>query len=193
VRIKMQKKIKISMAVVAALMLVVLAVNLVMGATSVVNTPTPEANNLEAIEKLDSEESVTVDEGVTLDDSIVISPEQAENTEQLKELAPETLEEAERSIYPVRRRFLLYTYDGVHIMWGIYGNGRFVGTDNLGKRCWGIYGRGVFAGFYDGEFFWGKYCNGSWKAEYLFGLDHSRGSYVLFPLPAITSENAASP
>lgn len=177
----MQKKIKISIATLATLMLAILAVNLVMGATTAVNTPTPAANNLEAIEKLDP------------DDSIIISPEQAENTEQLKELAPATPEDAERSIYPVRRRFILYTNDGVHIMWGIYGNGRFVGTDNLGKRCWGIYGKGIFAGFYDGEFFWGKYCNGSWKAEYLFGLNHSRGSYVLFPPPAITSDNAASP
>ena len=183
----MQKKIKISMAAVAALMLVVLAVNLVMGATSAVNTPTPEANNLEAIEKLGPEESIAPD------DSIIISLEQAENTEQLKELAPETPEEAERSIYPVRRRFLLYTHDGVHVMWGIYGNGRFVGTDNLGKRCWGIYGKGIFAGFYDGDFFWGKYCNGSWKAQYLFGLNHARGSYVLFPPPTITSDSAASP
>jgi len=98
------------------------------------------------------------------------------------------LEEAEKSIYPVRRRFLLWTYDGLHIMWGVYGNGRFVGTDNLGKRCWGIYGRGVFAGFYDGEFFCGKYYNGAWKAEYLFGLEYSRGEYVLFPQLIITNE-----
>jgi hypothetical protein len=78
-------------------------------------------------------------------------------------------------------------------MWGICGNDRFVGTDNLGKRCWGIYGKGVFAGFYGGDFFWGEYSNGSWKAEYLFGLDNSRGNYVLFPSPAITSNDAASP
>ncbi|MBN1245478.1 hypothetical protein JXA31_07790 [Candidatus Bathyarchaeota archaeon] len=174
----MQKKIKISLAAVAALMLVIIAVNLVMGATSAVNTPAPTANTLEAIEKIDS------------DDSIAISPEQAENIEQLKELAPETIEEAERNIYPVRRRFLLWTHDGVHIMWGVYGNGRFVGTDNLGKRCWGIYGKGIFAGFYDDEFFWGKYDNGAWKAEYLFGLEHSRGEYVLFPPPAATTDAA---
>jgi hypothetical protein len=78
----------------------------------------------------------------------------------------------------------------MHIMWGVYGNGRFVGTDNLGKRCWGIYGKGIFAGFYDGEFFWGKYDNGAWKAEYLFGLEHSRGDYVLFPPPAATTDAA---
>jgi hypothetical protein len=177
----MQKIFKISIFAFAALMLAILAVNLVTGATTAVNTPSPIVSNSEAIENLDP------------DNSIIISPEQAETKEQLKELAPATPEDAERSIYPVRRRFLLYTNDGMHIMWGIYGNGRFVGNDNLGKRCWGIYGKGIFAGFYEGEFFWGKYCNGSWKAEYLFGLNHSRGSYVLFPLPAITSDNAASP
>ena len=166
------------MAAVAALMLVILAVNLAMGATSAVNTPTPAANSLEAVKP---------------DGSIVISPEQAEDEEQLKAIAPVTPEEAEANIYPIRHRFLMWTYDGVHIMWGIYGNGRFVGTDNLDKRCWGIYGKGVFAGFYDGEFFWGKYCNGSWKAEYLFGLNHCCGSYVLFPPPTIASDTAVSP
>jgi hypothetical protein len=174
----MHKKIKISIAAVAALMLAILMVNLAMAATSTVNTPVPAANSAEKINQ---------------DDNVVISPEQTKDTEQLKELVPETPEEAERSIYPIRHRFLMWTSDGVHIMWGIYGNGRFVGTDNLGKRCWGIYGKGVFAGFYDGEFFWGKYSNGYWKAEYLFGLENSRGSYVLFPSPAITSEDAASP
>jgi hypothetical protein len=174
----MHKKIKISIAAVAALMLVILAVNLAMGAISDANNIASETNKIEPINQ---------------DDSIVISPEQAEDKEQLKELAPATPEEAERSIYPIRRRFLMWTSDGVHVMWGVYGNGRFVGTDNLGKRCWGIYGRGVFAGFYDGEFFWGKYSNGAWKAEYLFGLENSRGSYVLFPPPAITSDNTASP
>ena len=178
----MQKKIKISIAAVAALMLVILAVNLALGATVAVNTPAPAAAKaLEATEEKNQ------------NDGIIISPEQAENKEQLKELAPQTLEEAEASIYPVRNRFLMWTNDGVHIMWGIYGNGRFVGTDNFGKRCWGIYGKGIFAGFYDGEFFWGKYCNGTWKAEYLFGLEQSLGKYVLFPSPAITTDKAATP
>jgi hypothetical protein len=177
----MQKKIKISIAAIAALMLSILSVNLVMGAITTANTPTLATNKLEATET------------TTSDDSVIISPEQAENTEQLKALAPATPEEAERGIYPVRSRFLLWTSDGVHIMWGIYGNGRFVGTDNLGKRCWGIYGKGVFAGFYNGDFFWGKYDNGAWKAQYLFGLENSRGSYLTFPQPAITSDNAASP
>jgi hypothetical protein len=174
----MQKKIKISIAAVAALMLVVLAVNLAMAATTAVKVPELAAN---------------ADAANVQDNSVVISPEQAEDKEQLKQIAPATIEEAESSIYPIRTRFLMWTYDGVHIMWGIYGNGRFVGTDNLGKRCWGIYGRGVFAGFYDGEFFWGKYVNGTWKAEYLFGLNTSYGKYVVFPQPALTSSNAASP
>ncbi len=180
VRIRMQKKIKISIAAVAALLLLVLAVNLVMGATSTLSAPAG-ANKLEDVEKINE------------DDGVVISAEQAEDAEQLKELAPDTLEEAEASIYPVRCRFLMWTHNGVHIMWGTCGNGRFVGTDNLGKRCWGIYGRGVFAGFYDGEFFWGRYCNGTWKAEYLFGLEYSRGKYVLFPPLVIASDDAASP
>ncbi|MBN1358888.1 hypothetical protein JW988_09000 [Candidatus Bathyarchaeota archaeon] len=186
----MHKKIKVSMAAVAALILVVLAVNLAMAATFVANTSDIEANNLEAAEKINPDESVTVDESIIFDDGIVISPEQAEDTEQLKELTPESFEEAESSICPVRSRFILYTGNGVHVMWGAYGNGRFVGTDNLGNRCWGIYGKGVFAGFYDGEFFWGRYCNGIWKAQYLFGLNYSRGEYVLFPAPALTVDAA---
>jgi hypothetical protein len=176
----MQKGIKISIAVVAALMLLMLAVNLVMGATLSVETLAPTTNKLEEMKQIDA------------DYCVAISPEQIEAKEQLKELVPETPEEAERIIYPIRRRFLMWTCDGEHIMWGIFGNGRFVGTDNLGKRCWGIYGKGIFAGFYDGEFFWGKYDNGTWKAEYLFGLEYSRGKYVLFPPPAITSDSTVS-
>lgn len=174
----MHKKIKISMAAIAALLLAVLAVNLVMAATSTANTSALQANNLETVKPLEST------------DSIIITPEQAENEELLKQLTPETLEEAEQSIHSVRSRFILWTNDGVHVMWGVYGNGRFVSTDNLGNRCWGIYGKGVFAGFYDGDFFWGKYCNGEWSAKYLFGLDSSRGEFLVFPPPAITTDAA---
>ncbi len=71
-------------------------------------------------------------------------------------------------------------------MWGFVGKGYFVGTDNQGKRCWGIYDKGIFAGFYDGEFFWGNYRGGNWKAEGLFGLNSSHGKYILFPTPDIT-------
>lgn len=178
----MKKKVKIAIATAAALMLTILAVNLAMGATLYSSTSVSSANALEQVSEDQKD-----------DTGIIISPEQADDEEQLKELAPATLEEAESSIYPIRRRFLMWTNDGVHIMWGIYGNGRFVGTDNLGKRCWGIYGKGIFAGFYNGEFFWGKYDNGAWKAEYLFGLECSNGKYVLFPPPAITSDSTASP
>ena len=186
----MQKKIRVSIAAVAALMLVVLAVNLVMGATSAANTSATKLNNMEVVEKLDSKETTEAKEGIAVDDSIAISTEIIENEEQLKELTPETFEEAESSIYPIRRRFIMWTYDGAHVMWGVYGNGRFAGTDNLGKRCWGIYGKGIFAGFYDGEFFIGKYYDGLWKAKYLFGLDQSRGEYVLFPTPELTADVA---
>lgn len=178
----MQKKIKISIAAFATLMLIILAVNLAMGATLALTTPITSSN---VLDKISADQN---DAG-----SIVISSEQEEDKAQLRKLAPATPEEAEQSIYPIKRRFLMWTNDGVHVMWGIYGNGRFVGTDNLSKRCWGIYGKGVFAGFYDDEFFWGKYDSGAWKAEYLFGLECSSGSYVLFPPPAITNEDALSP
>ena len=101
--------------------------------------------------------------------------------EKLRERIPQTYEEAEAQVCPVRNRFILWTHDGVHIMWGHYGNGYFIGRDNAGKRCWGIYGRGVFAGLYDHDFFWGRYQAGRWKAEGLFGLEHAHGQYVVFP------------
>jgi hypothetical protein len=123
-----------------------------------------------------------------------IDDENLEETEveDLKERVPETYEKTDALICQ-RTRFLLYTHDGKHIMWGFVGNGYFVGQDNLGKRCWGIYGNGVFAGFYDGDFFWGKYQSGNWKAEGLFGEDYTHGKYILFPTtniePAITATN----
>jgi len=112
------------------------------------------------------------------------------DVESLREMVPITYEETDAQILQ-STRFLLYTHDGKHIMWGFVGNGFFVGEDNLGKRCWGIYGNGVFAGFYDGEFFWGKYRCGNWKAEGLFGENYTHGKYILFPTtniePAITA------
>jgi len=174
----MHKRLKISIGILAALMLAVFAVNLVMAATSIGKTPAASAP------------SVITNTKVIADDGIAISPEQAADPEQLKKLVPTTLAEAEASILPVRRRFLMWTYDGVHILWGTFGNGRFVGMDNLGKQCWGIYGRGVFAGFYDGQFFWGRYINGAWKAQYLFALAYSNGRYMTFPLaiPTVASK-----
>ena len=67
-------------------------------------------------------------------------------------------------------------------MWGFFGNGFFVGKDNLGVRAWGVYRQGVFAGFYDSRFFYGKYCNGSWKAQGLFVDATTYGRYVLAPV-----------
>jgi len=159
----MMNKKKISIAAITVLLLGLLALNIVMAAP-----PTVNAANQSKVIAVSAEQPPT-------------------DIEQLKPLIPKTLEEAEASILPPRVRFLLWTHDGVHIMWGICGNGRFVGTDNLGKRCWGIYGKGIFAGFYDGEFFWGKYHAGAWKAQYLFGLRYSYGKYVLFPSPTLTA------
>ena len=179
-RKKMNKKMKISMAAIAALMLSILAVNFAMAATSLaaeITTNKSIANSNANV--VESNEATTL-------------AELTEDAERLKELTPNTLEEAEESIYPVRTRYILWTHDGVHVMWGVYGNGRFVGTDNLGKRCWGIYGKGIFAGFYDGEFFWGKYENGAWKAQYLFGVERSYGKFVVFPQPTITAEDVTN-
>jgi len=103
------------------------------------------------------------------------------DAEKLKEVIPKTFEETDTLIAPIRNRFLMWTHDGRHIMWGFYGNGYFSGTDNLGKRAWGIYGRGIFAGFYDGEFFYGTYRNGNWKAMYLFNEKMTFGRYITFP------------
>jgi len=152
----MQRNTKLSLAVLSAIILCVLATNLVLGTTPLKNIETEVCND-------------------------ALTTDISSDLEKLKDLTPKTFEAAEAEIYPIRSRFIMWTRDGLHVMWGSYGNGRFVGTDNLRKHCWGIYGKGVFAGFYNGEFFWGKYCNGTWKAQYLFGLRHSLGSYVLFP------------
>jgi hypothetical protein len=159
----MMNKKKISAAAITMLLLGLLAVNLVMAAVPAANA-TAKNNALS-----------------------VSAAQPPEDIEKLKPTIPKTPEEAETAISPSRNRFIMWTADGAHVMWGIYGNGRFAGTDNLGKRCWGIYGNGIFAGFYDGEFFWGKYNTGSWKAQYLFGLRYSYGKYVLFPSPTLTA------
>jgi hypothetical protein len=158
----MNKK-KISAAAIAVLLLGLLVVNLAMAAVPTANA-TAKNNAVSA--------------------SSAQPPEEIEN---LKPTIPKTPEDAETAIAPSRNRFIMWTSDGAHVMWGIYGNGRFAGIDNLGKRCWGIYGNGIFAGFYDGEFFWGKYHAGTWKAQYLFGLRYSYGKYVLFPSLALTT------
>jgi len=163
----MQQKIKISIAVFTVLILGVLATNLVLGANSNADT-----TNL-CIDETSLEMEVT------------------EDVEALVRRVPKTLEEAEAGIVSLRARYLMWTHDGVHIMWGFCGNGRFTGSDNSGNRCWGIYGKGVFAGFYDGEFFWGRYCNGTWKAQDLFKPGQTHGRYLPFPrvVPVATTEN----
>ena len=109
---------------------------------------------------------------------------EAMDVDEIKERVLATYEETDARI-TTRVRFILYTHDGEHVMWGYVGNGYFVGQDNQGKNCWGIYGNGVFAGFYDTEFFWGKYRCGNWKAMGLFGENYSFGKYVLFPTPSV--------
>lgn len=105
------------------------------------------------------------------------------NVEDLKQKVPTTYEltEKELEVAPIIKKFLLWTDDGNHIMWGRLGNGYFTGKDDLGKSVWGIYGKHVFAGFYDGEFFWGRYKGGFWKATGLFGLEKAQGAYIIFP------------
>ena len=196
----MKKKIVVSMVVVALLLIGIMA-------TSVLASNTALAKNTDVSKELvATAESVTPEKAGNvreLSPTSVIpynieelpetdAVEELEETdvEDLKERVPETYEETDSRICQ-RTRFLLYTHDGKHIMWGFVGNGHFVGTDNLGKRCWGIYGKGVFAGFYDGEFFWGKYRCGNWKAMGLFGENYTHGKYILFPEinlePAITA------
>ena len=129
----MNKKYSISIAAITTVLLAILATNLVMA--SIADISALEANSAQKLNVVETD--------------VEISPEIIDDIDKLENLAPKTYEEAEQSIYPVRNRFIMWTGNGVHVMWGFYGNGRLVGTDNLGKRCWGIYGKGVFAGFYD--------------------------------------------
>lgn len=124
------------------------------------------------------------------DDTAKVNKLTLKDADKLKEIIPKTFEETDSLIVPVRNRFLMWTYDGRHIMWGFYGNNYFSGTDNLGKKAWGIYGRGIFAGFYGGEFFYGTYRSGNWKATYLFNEKITSGRYITFPIvvPATTAE-----
>jgi len=208
----MRKKIVVSMVVVALLLIgimatSVLASNVNLAKNTDVSKELVATANSVTPEKLDPVKEISptsssvipykVEELPKIDAVKELEETGDENLEEidvedLKESVPETYEETDSRICQ-RTRFLLYTHDGKHIMWGFVGNGYFVGTDNLGKRCWGIYGKGVFAGFYDGEFFWGKYRCGNWKAEGLFGENYTHGKYILFPTtntePAITATN----
>lgn len=115
--------------------------------------------------------------------SITLTLKDVRNKEKLMDKIPANLSEVDIAISKTVQpnRFLLYTNDGKNVMWGLVANGYFRGKDNHNKYTWGIYGQNVFAGFYDGEFFWGKYRNGRWIAHGLFGLKNARGKFVVFP------------
>jgi hypothetical protein len=199
----MRKKIVVSMVVVALLLVGVMATSVLASNTTLAkntdvskelraNAISVKPNKVDSIQEL-SPASVIPPENERLPEiDVAEEPEETDDdnlegidVDALRESVPGTYEEAD-SLICKRVRFLLYTHDGKHIMWGFVGDGYFVGQDNLGKRCWGIYGNGVFAGFYDGEFFWGKYRCGNWKAEGLFGENYTHGKYILFPTPSIT-------
>ena len=114
-----------------------------------------------------------------------ISEKEIREKEGLLDRIPKTAEETEKmmSILPRQDRFILYTNDGKDIMWGTFADGYFRGLDNHGKNTWGIYTKTVFAGFYEGEFFYGRYRNGSWKAFGLLDKKTSSGKYLVFPSP----------
>jgi len=127
------------------------------------------------------------------DDATNMNKISSKGVEKLKQSIPETFEKTDALITPIRNRFLLWTNDGKHIMWGFYGNGYFSGTDTLGKKSWGIYGKGVFAGFYDGNFFYGMYRNNNWKAMYLFNEKITNGKFVTFPAIVPVTVAAGTP
>jgi hypothetical protein len=198
-----RKKFGLSIAIISLLLVGILAT------TVLASDPTP-LTNMEIQREYPTAVNQVTTESVSsvrqLSPNTVTPPEIVESPEindvekpetieieELKELVPDTYEEVEAEVlpFPRRNRFLLYTHDGKHVMWGFVGNNYFVGTDNHGKRCWGIYGRGIFAGLYDGDFFWGKYRCGNWKAEGLFGQQYSHGKYVLFPVISLEPSIAA--
>jgi len=117
-----------------------------------------------------------------------------DEVERLRRMMPEDLKKAESQVRPLTNRYLMWTHNLKHIMWGYYRNGFFVGTDNHGKRSFGIYGNGFFAGFYGEEFFWGRYRSGYWRAENLFGKEKTCGRYVTAPAPVTAdTTNGNSP
>jgi hypothetical protein len=192
----MQNKTVISIAVVTLLLMGVMATS-VLASDIKLASNTAVATKIQAVAETDpTRKAVSVRElsavAANADDgAITVVPDEIGDLSNvdvasMRELVSETYEETNAQVVQ-RTRFLLYTKDGKYIMWGFVGNGHFVGTDNMGKRCWGIYGKGVFAGFYDGEFFWGNYRFGNWKSEGLFGLNSASGKYVLFPTPSLTA------
>ena len=196
----MRKKIAISMVVVALLLIGIMATSVLASNVNLARNTNVSKELLATAESVTPERlgpvreispaSVIPNEVKELPEIDAVEKLEEMEVEDLEESVPETYEETDSRICQ-RTRFLLYTHDGKHIMWGFVGNGYFVGEDNLGKHCWGIYGKGIFAGFYDGEFFWGKYRCGNWKAMGLFGENYTHGKYMLFPEinlePAITA------
>ena len=196
----MRKKIVISMVVVALLLIGIMATSVLASNVNLARNTDVSKELLATAESVTPERlgpvreispaSVIPNEVKELPEIDAVEKLEEMEVEDLEESVPETYEETDSRICQ-RTRFLLYTHDGKHIMWGFVGNGYFVGEDNLGKHCWGIYGKGIFAGFYDGEFFWGKYRCGNWKAMGLFGENYTHGKYILFPEinlePAITA------
>ena len=159
-----------STTVVAMLVLGLIALSFVMTASSSETGDSTSINKVSAITSADKHSTLTES-----------SNRLQVNVDKIKEMVPSTLKEAEAKVGRLRNRFLMWTHDGVHVMWGFYGNGFFIGKDNLGERCWGIYGKGVFAGFYGVEFFYGRYGRGRWWAAGLFGEKQTHGRYILFP------------
>ncbi|MBT8172161.1 hypothetical protein KJN74_04760, partial [Candidatus Bathyarchaeota archaeon] len=153
----MKKKIVISMVVVALLLVgimatSVLALNLTLGEKTDVKNDLQTILEIDAVKTVVSKREITAVPVDTNDPSVTVIPVgnadiQDVDVDNIRELVPDTYDESDGRVIQ-RTRFLLYTNDGKHVMWGYVGNGHFVGTDNLGKRCWGIYGKGVFAGFY---------------------------------------------
>ena len=196
----MRKKIAISMVVVALLLIGIMATSVLASNVNLARNTDVSKELLATAESVTPERlgpvreispaSVIPNEVKELPEIDAVEKLEEMEVEDLEESVPGTYEETDSRICQ-RTRFLLYTHDGKHIMWGFVGNGYFVGEDNLGKHCWGIYGKGIFAGFYDGEFFWGKYRCGNWKAMGLFGENYTHGKYMLFPEinlePAITA------
>ena len=197
----MRKKIVISMAVVSLLLIGIMATSVLASDITLKNNLNTSNMELTTAESAPPKQLFPVNvspNSITVKDiptSVIPEEVKAEeiDLDNLRETLPKTYEETDARLSSLRTRFLLYTNNGKNIMWGTVGNGHFVGTDNQGKRCWGIYGKNIFAGFYDGEFFWGRYRSGNWKAEGLFGLNYSVGKYILFPIvdvsPAITANN----
>ncbi|HLC64662.1 MAG TPA: hypothetical protein VJI46_00895 [Candidatus Nanoarchaeia archaeon] len=98
-------------------------------------------------------------------------------------------------------RYLMWTFDGANVMWGIYRNGYFVGNDNYGKKAWGVYGTNpvimksspsivprfdTFKGYYEekGNLFEGTIKGANWEAKNLFNRKVSSGRFITFkPIP----------